>query len=413
MSSGLALKADIAQYGLHVSKDANASLFDDIVGPSNKRRRNIGAERLGRNKSAFSLPDERASNKRAKRRNSLSVLDRIASAGIMMHAEAHGKPNSVRQDRRWFLMQCLLLRAKARLRDTTKPLGQAAVGALTIGILRTARYFDPIKTANLFGRIARSIGPMMREQKIGRANLTAAFPEKSPKEIEAILAGVWDNLGRVGAEFAHLDHIWEHDPARSEDSRIEIDTRSYELFTQLQLDGKPALIFASHLANWELPALAAIAHGLDTAILYRRPNIASADRIIQDMRAVKMGTLIPAGRDAPLKLAEALKNGQHVGMLVDQYLTNGVEVTFFGRKTRANPMLARLLRQIECPVHGVRIIRLPGYRFRGELSEEVKPLRDAAGQIDIQGTMQAVTAVIEGWIREYPDQWLWVHRRWR
>src|SRR5262245_5167226 len=124
------------------------------------------------------------------------------------------------------------------------------------------------------------------------------------------------------------------------------------------------------------------------------------------MRVVKMGTLIPAGRDAPLKLAEALKNGQHVGMLVDQYLTNGVEVTFFGRKTRANPMLARLLWQIECPIHGVRIIRLPGHRFRAELSEEVKAVRDAAGQIDIQGTMQAVTSVIEGWIREYPDQWL-------
>jgi KDO2-lipid IV(A) lauroyltransferase len=182
---------------------------------------------------------------------------------------------------------------------------------------------------------------------------------------------------------------------------------------QLRFDGKPALIFAGHLANWELPALAAVAHGLDAAILYRRPNIASADRIIQDMRTVKMGTLIPAGRDAPLKLAKALKNGQHVGMLVDQYLTNGVEVTFFGRKTRANPMLARLLRQIECPVHGVRIIRLPGHRFRAELSEEVKPVRDAAGQIDIKGTMQAVTSVIEGWIYEYPDQWLWLHRRWR
>ena len=111
------------------------------------------------------------------------------------------------------------------------------------------------------------------------------------------------------------------------------------------------------------------------------------------MRAVKMGTLIPAGRDAPLKLAEALQNGQHVAMLVDQYLTNGVEVTFFGRKTKANPMLARLLRQVECPIHGVRIIRLPDHRFRAELSEEVKPVRDAAGQIDIQGTMQAVTSV--------------------
>ena len=63
---------------------------------------------------------------------------------------------------------------------------------MTIGILRTARYFDPIRAANLFGWIARSVGPMMREQKIGRANLTAAFPEKSPAEIEAILAGVWD-----------------------------------------------------------------------------------------------------------------------------------------------------------------------------------------------------------------------------
>src|SRR6202042_1784030 len=186
-------------------------------------------------------------------------------------------------------MQRLPLRARPQFRDVTKALGQAAVGALTIGMLRTARYFDPIRTANLFGRIARSIGPMMREQKIGRANLTAAFPEKSLAEIETILAGVWDNLGRVGAEFAHLDHIWEHDPAHPEQSRIEIEPRTHELFAQLRLDGKPALIFASHLGNWELPALAAVAHGLDAAILYRRPNIASADRIIQEMRQGEMG----------------------------------------------------------------------------------------------------------------------------
>ena len=76
-------------------------------------------------------------------------------------------------------------------------------------------------------------------------------------------------------------------------------------------------------------------------------------------------------------------------------------------------MLARLLRQVECPIHGVRVIRLPGHRFRAELSEEVKPARNAAGEIDVQGTMQAVTSVIEDWIREYPDQWLWLHRRWR
>jgi Kdo2-lipid IVA lauroyltransferase/acyltransferase len=310
-------------------------------------------------------------------------------------------------------MRRLLLRTKAGIRDAAKPIGDAAVGAFTTGLLRTTRYFDPVKTANLFGRVSRFIGRRLKEDKVGRDNLTAAFPEKSPEEIESILAGVWDNVGRVGAEFAHLDHIWEHDPARPEDSRIEIQPRTHELFAQLRLDNKPALIFASHLGNWELPALAAVAHGLDAAILYRRPNIASADRAVEKLRAVNMGTLIPAGRDAPLKLAEALQRGQHVAMLVDQYLTNGVDVTFFGRKTKANPMMARLLRQVECPIHGVRIIRLPGHRFRAELSEEVKPVRDADGKIEIQGTMQAITSVVEGWIREYPDQWLWLHRRWR
>jgi Kdo2-lipid IVA lauroyltransferase/acyltransferase len=310
-------------------------------------------------------------------------------------------------------MRRLLLRAKAGIRDAAKPIGDAAVGALTIGLLRTIRYFDPIKTADRFGRIARLIGPLTREQKTARGNLTAAFPEKSPEEIETILSGVWDNLGRYGAEFAHLDHVWEHDRAHPENSRIEIQERTHELFAQLRLDGKPALIFSSHLGSFELAALAAVAHGLDAAVLFRRPNIASADRIIQEIRSVKMGTLIPAGRDAPLRLADALQKGQHVAILVDQYFTNGVDVTFFGRKTKANPTLARLLRQIECPIHGVRIIRLPGHRFRAELSEEVPPVRDASGQIDVQGTMQAITSVVEGWIREYPDQWWWVHRRWR
>src|SRR4029450_2928868 len=302
-------------------------------------------------------------------------------------------------------MNRLLLRTKARLRDALKPVAEAAGGALTIALLRTTRFFDPDKTANFFGRATRFIGRRLREDRIGRENLNAAFPEKSPEEIETILSGVWENLGRIGAEFAHLDHIWDYDINSPEKSRVEIPQRTHELFPPPKTDGNPALIFASHLGNWELPALAAVAHGLDAAILFRRPNSQSADRAIERTRAINMGTLIPAGRDAPLRLAQALQDGKHVAMLVDQYLTNGVEVTFFGRKTTANPMLARLRRQVHCPIHGTRIIRLPNNRFRAELSEEVKPVFDASGQIDVQGTMQAVTNVVEGWVREYPEQW--------
>jgi KDO2-lipid IV(A) lauroyltransferase len=88
-------------------------------------------------------------------------------------------------------------------------------------------------------------------------------------------------------------------------------------------------------------------------------------------------------------------------------------VTFFGRKTRANPLLARIARYVECPIHGVRIIRLPGGRFRAQLTEEVVPARDDKGEIDVAITTQKITAIIEGWVREHPDQWLWLHRRWR
>ena len=87
-----------------------------------------------------------------------------------------------------------------------------------------------------------------------------------------------------------------------------------------------------------------------------------------------MGTLVPTGLDAPLKLARVLEAGGHVAMLVDQHYVNGVDVTFFGRRCKANPFIARLARHIECPIHGTRVVRLPDrHRFRVELTEAIEP----------------------------------------
>jgi KDO2-lipid IV(A) lauroyltransferase len=310
-------------------------------------------------------------------------------------------------------MRRLFLRTRAILRDALKPATGAILGVVAVGLLRATRYFDPDRTANFFASVTRAVGPWLSEHKIGRANLSAAFPDKTPAEIDSILMGVWDNLGRVGAEFAHLDHIWKLDPERWDNSRVEPAPGTIEKFEKLRDDGKGALIFASHLANWELPALAGPAYGLESAVLFRRPNIAAVDRAVQEIRSVNMGTMIATTHDAPLRLAQALQKGVHVGMLVDQHFGRGVDVTFFGRTTKANPLLARLARQVEVPIHGVRIVRLPNHRFRAELSEEITPVRDAEGKIDVQATTQAVTAVIEEWVREHPEQWLWLHRRWR
>ena len=289
-------------------------------------------------------------------------------------------------------------------------LDRAAGGLLTL-ILNAIRHVDRIRISNVFARVARTIGPWLPEHRIGRANLTAAFPDKSPAEIERILAGVWDNLGRVVAEFAHLDRLTVGDPHNL--PYLKFDAASGATFDRVRDDGKPALVFAAHLANWELPAIMAAAMGLDALVLYRRPNVGNVADAIIAIRRGSMGTLVPTDMNAPIRLARALEANRHVAMLVDQHYVKGVDVTFFGRRCKANPLIAALARHVECPIHGTRMIRLPGGAFQGEITEEIPPVRDAEGRIDVQGTMQAITTVVEGWVREHPEQWLWLHRRWR
>ncbi len=303
---------------------------------------------------------------------------------------------------------------RRRLRRGLKHFGNALVGFVAVRFLRLLQRANLETTSNLAGWIMRKIGPLFGENRIGRANLTAAFPEKSAAEIETILSGVWDNIGRMGVEFAQLDKLWNEDAyLHPENSRVTLGPESIEHFLKLQNDGKPALIFAAHLANWELPAVCAKTYKLDSAVLYRKPNVAAIDKWLEETRAASMGEIISTDLSAPIKIAQALERGAHVGMLVDQYYVRGVPVTFFGQRTVANPLIARLAQHFNCPIHGARIVRLPGHRFRAELTDEVQPVRDAKGDIDIPGTMQAIIAVIEGWIREYPEQWLWLHRRWR
>jgi KDO2-lipid IV(A) lauroyltransferase len=294
-----------------------------------------------------------------------------------------------------------------------KSMGDATLGALVVAALKGLRLANPDTISNIGAAVMRRVGPLLREHQIGRDNLRAAFPEKSDAEVEEILRGVWENLGRVGAEFAHIDRLWDWDPARPTTGRIMDLTVPHRIAMQSIATGKPILCFAAHLANWEMPAVVCHKIGIKSTVLYRRPNLSAAADAVVEIRKSCMGTLVPTGLSAPIKLAEAMAQNSQIGLLVDQYYVRGVPVTFFGRPTRANPLLARLARQHDCTIHGIRAIRHPGNRFEITVTEPIPPARDAEGQIDIQGTMQAITNVVEGWVREHPEQWLWLHRRWR
>jgi KDO2-lipid IV(A) lauroyltransferase len=311
-------------------------------------------------------------------------------------------------------MPIALRLAARRLGRKAKAVLYVLLGGIALLILKMLRLTDPAWATDKAGRLMRRVGPWLPEHRIGRANLQAAFPAWPPADIERVLAGVWDNLGRMGAEFVHLDRLWHViDVTTGEMHQIEFSPETIERFVLLRDDGKPALVFAAHLANWELPALAAKAFGLQSLALYRPPAIPQIRDFVLETRSTRMGLLVPTNLGAPTMIADELARGTHAGMLVDQYNSRGVDVTFFGRRTKANPLIARLARHVDCPIHGTRVVRLPGNRFRVELSEAIEQPRDSRGELDIAATMQVITSVVEGWVREHPEQWLWLHRRWR
>jgi Kdo2-lipid IVA lauroyltransferase/acyltransferase len=290
----------------------------------------------------------------------------------------------------------------------------AVTGALAVGLLNAIKRMDRKRTANFAGAFMRRVGPLLPEHRVGRDNLGAAFPDKSESDIEQILAGVWDNLGRIAVEFAHLDEFCVEGAGAQTPDVITYAPEAAERYQTIVNGGKPMLGFAAHLANWELPAVVAKLLLEHSAVLYRRPNIRPISDVVVKLRTPLMGELIPTGLDAPIKLARLLQLGTHVGLLVDQHFSKGVDVIFFGRRCRANPLIALLARQTECPIHGIRAVRKPeGNGFWVDITDPVKPARDADGRIDVRVTMQTITSVVEGWVREYPEQWLWLHRRWR
>jgi len=276
--------------------------------------------------------------------------------------------------------------------------------------LKLLRLFPMDSAIGVFERFARWLGPKLKRHQVALDNLELAFPEKSIEEREKIASDSWAHMARGLLEYGYLDVIFDLDEESQDSERIEIINA--EQFLKLRDDGLPAILFTGHLANFELLPMTAAKFGLQIKSLFRAPNNKYVAARIADARKDLSENLIASRQGASFQLMGALEQGDHVGILVDQKFLRGINVPFFGHDAPSNPLLAKLARRYDCPVHGARTIRLPDGRFRLEITEELDLPRTEDGDIDIRGTTELVNKVVEGWVREYPEQWLWIHRRW-
>ena len=257
----------------------------------------------------------------------------------------------------------------------------------------------------LGGAIGRLIGPFFGISERARRNIRCAFPGSSESEIARIIRGMWDNLGRVTAEYPHLRKIRVFEPG----GRVE--THGFEYMDQAVATGRRMIIFSGHLANWEIGMLAAVQYGISVSQIYRAANNPLVDRMITRFRG-DAGELIPKGAGGACEAIATLRRGAHVTMLADQKMNDGIPVPFFGRPAMTAPALAVLALRFDCVVLPARVERLGGAHFRLTVFPPLAvPLRGNS-HADEAALLTQVNAILESWIRDRPEQWLWVHRRW-
>jgi Kdo2-lipid IVA lauroyltransferase/acyltransferase len=268
------------------------------------------------------------------------------------------------------------------------------LGALPIGL-----------ASGLMGALARRIGPHLGISKRARINLRRALPELPDTEIERIVRGMWDNLGRIVGEYPHLHRIRVFTPDR------RVETEGVEHVDLALAAGRPMILFSAHVANWEIGPLAAVEYGLPVALIYRAANNPFVDRMIARLRGDRR-TLIPKGGRAAREAMVALRRGTHILMLVDQKMNDGIAVPFFGRPAMTAPGLAALALRFGCAVLPVRVVRQRGARFRLTVFPPLTLPSSGDVAADTAELMAAVNATVESWIRDRPEQWFWLHRRW-
>lgn len=287
--------------------------------------------------------------------------------------------------------------ARWAIRNLSHPLEAALLG----GFWKLCGLLPLDVASNLGGRIGRTVGPFLPGDGTARRNLALVMPELDGAARDRIVAGMWDNLGRTLAEYPHLAQIVAE----------RIDVVGRDVLAEMRDDGRGGFFVGGHFANWEAPVAYALSFGLDFALVYRAPNNRFVDRLLRRFRGAPANRQIPKGPDGSRLLMRALGEGAHVGMLVDQKLNDGIASLFFGRPAMTAPATARLALRRKLPAAPIRIERLGGARFRLTVFPPVGMPADDTAE-NVAALTRRFNDIVEEWVRERPEQWLWLHRRW-
>lgn len=259
------------------------------------------------------------------------------------------------------------------------------------------------RASNVSGTLWRRFAPYSKRHHRALNHLALAFPEKTAAERQDICLGMWENLGRNFAEAFFLAEIAASD-------RITYEgLDAFEEWAKLPA-GRVAC--AGHLANWELAILGIMRRGLKPWSIYQRIKNPLVDREVSAMRAfLYTGGLVAKSPALPRQFLRIVRQGGTICFLADLRDFAGIEVPFFGRPAPSTSFPALLAHSTGSPILVGCMRRLPGVRFVQTYELFHLPETGDRKQ-DIASTTATLQSAFERFIRQWPDQWMWAHRRW-
>lgn len=249
---------------------------------------------------------------------------------------------------------------------------------------------------------------LLKHKLIVVHNLTRAFPEKSPDEILKIAKASYASFALVVAEFSGI-------PYMNKDNLCQwINLKGLDHYTEARRKGKGVLLFSAHFGNWEIGNAALAITTKPLIFIYRILDSPFLEEGITYVRAT-CGNISMDKKNAMLPMIRALKKGETINLLIDQNVAvyDGIFVNFFGRPSCTTSGLALLAMHTGAPVLPVFTTRQPDGKYVLEIGPEVSVACSGNRDADVLENTQTFTKIIEDHIRKYPEQWFWLHQRWK
>ena len=256
----------------------------------------------------------------------------------------------------------------------------------------------------LGGKLFQIIGPLFRSKKIIFSNIKKAFPEKKISEIERISSSMWNNYGRIFAEYMFIKNF----RFGKLDSNISVEGK--EILDEIKEKEQQVVFISGHFSNFEFMAMEIEKSGINTAAIYRPLNNLFLNIIMEKIRKKYIcKNQIKKGIGGLRDVMTFCNKGYSIALMIDQRVSEGIKINFFNHEAYTTTIPAQLVKKFNIPIVPIYIERFEGTKFKMKIN---KPL-NFSNNDSLESITEQLNKVLEKMILNKPDQWIWSHDRWK